>query len=280
MLDIQIFDVDQGFCATVITGDRHSVLIDSGYSSRSGFNPAQYLLQEHCHSLDCLIVPTYSEEHLSGLADLLRQSLGNGLPINLLVVNPSITQEQFQGLEAVKQRFGNALTTTTDWHSEYGKNSQTLKIHEVNFSFFWNNYPDFQDAKNLSLVTFISYQDINLILPSDLEADGWRALLKSETFRDRLRRVNIFVAAAHGREEGYCAEVFEYCRPELIIVSNESNQRLSPKMFNQYQKHAKGCPNGVCDRKFLSTQDNGIITISKRLDRLRQVKTQQKVSSH
>lgn len=276
MLDIEIFDVDHGFCAAVSTGDRHTVLIDSGYSSRNGFNPAQQLLKEHCHALECLVLPAYTEEHLSGLADLLKQALGNGLPVNSLVANPSISPEQFHGLEVVKQRFGNALTTTATWHPECNKVSQTMKIHDISFSFFWNNYPVFQDAHNLSLVTFISYRDIHIIFPGDLETEGWRALLQCSEFRDRLRRINIFVASNHGQEAGYCPEVFDSCKPELIIISNECNQRISPDMLTQYQQHAKGSPEGVCDKKLLTTHDDGTITISKFLDRLRQVQTRRK----
>lgn len=274
MLDIKIFEVDYGSCTAISTRDHHAILMDFGYSARSGFSPSQYLSQQRCTSLDCLIVPAYGEEHLAGLSDLLRQTLADGLAIHFLVANPSLNGEHFHELDAANQRFINMLTQ--DQHSPCQKFSQTMKIHGVDFSFFWNNYPDFEDAHNLSLVTFLSYEDINIIFPSDLEAEGWRALLKHSEFRDRLRQANMFVASNHGREESYCPEVFDYCRPEMIIVSNELNQRISPNMWNQYQKHAKGCPSGVCDRKILTTHDDGSITISKYLDRLRQVKSQTK----
>jgi beta-lactamase superfamily II metal-dependent hydrolase len=276
MLDIKIFNVDRGFCAAVNLGEHHTILIDSGYNSLNGFKASKYLLQQHCKTLDCLILPTYTEDHLVGLSDLVKDALGH-IPINLLVANPSINPENYSSLDAAIRRFGNALTLTTDWHPECGKISQTMNIQDVNITFFWNNYPDFKDAHNLSLVTFISYRDINIIFPSDLEVEGWQALLKCDDFRDRLRRVNMFVAADHGQEEGYCPEVFDCCRPELIIVSNESNQRISPQMLNQYQKHSKGSPYGICDQKLLTTYDNGTITISKFLDRLRQVTPQYSV---
>jgi len=278
MLDIKIFDVDYGFCAALTTGDHHTVLMDFGYSTRSGFNPSQHLLQQHCTSLECLIVPAYGEEHLAGLSDLLRQTLVDGLAVHFLVANPSLESGQFHELNTANQRFSNVLTTDQNFQGK--KVSQTMKIHGINFSFFWNSYPDFQDAHNLSLVTFVSYQDINIVFPSDIEVGGWRALLKDDDFCDRLRHVNMFVAANHGREESYCPEVFDYCRPELIIISNELNQRISPKMLNQYQKHAKGSPHGVCDQKLLTTHDDGTITISKCLDRLRQVTSQPKVYQH
>ncbi|RMG10228.1 MAG: hypothetical protein D6728_11115 [Cyanobacteria bacterium J055] len=273
MLEIEIFNVEQGFCAAINLGEHHSILIDSGENSSTGFKASNYLLQHHCRSLDCLVLATYTEDHLLGISDLVRESFGH-IPINFLVANPSIEPDQFPGLDKALRRFGNALTMATDWHPECGKISQTLTVQDITLTFFWNNYPDFKDAHNLSLVTFLSYRDINIIFPSDQQVEGWRSLLKCDDFCDRLRRVNMFVAADHGREEGYCPEVFDFCRPELIIVSNESNQRISPQILNQYQKHSKGSHYGICDQKVLTTYDNGTITISKVLDRLRQVTTQ------
>lgn len=276
MLNIKIFDVDRGFCTLISAGSRPSVLIDTGYNSQGKFNPARHLLQQHCESLDCLIASAYTQEHLSNLSDFLEQSLENGLSIHSWVANPSINSEVFQGLEALEQRLGNALESPHHSALEGRKISQTIKIHEIKFSFFWNHYPSIQDAQNLSLVTFISYRDLDVILPSDLRTEGWQVLLKNEEFRDRLRHVNIFVASDSGRETGYCPDLFDYCSPELILISNGSERQLSPKMLEQYQIHAKGSPEGVCDRKLLTTHDSGTITISKYLDRLRQVKTERK----
>ncbi len=280
MLDIKIFNVDRGFCAAIDRHDRHAILIDSGYNSRTGFRPSQYIFQQHFRTLDCLIVPAYTEDHLAGIPDLLSRCLEYGLPVNFFVSNPSINPEQFPGLKSANRRIRNALTVTTDLHPECEKISQTTIIDEVSLSFFWNNQRDFRELHNLSLVTFLSYRDINMIFPSDLETEGWRALLKCKDFRDRLRRVNIFVASNHGREDGYCPEVFDYCRPELIIISNESNQRISPLMLDRYKSHAKGSPFGVCEKKLLTTYDDGTITISKYLDRLRQVTTQSQAYHH
>lgn len=278
MLDIKIFDVNQGFCAALNTGDHHTILIDFGYHTRTGFNPSQYLLQQRCTAVDCIIVPAYGEEHLAGLADFLRQTLIDGLAVHFLVTNPSLIADQFQELTLANQRFSNVLKI--DKNLRCPTISQSMKIHGIDFSFFWNNYSDFQDAHNLSLVTFVSYDDIKIVFPSDLEVEGWRALLKDESFCHHLRHVNMFVAANHGREESYCPEVFDYCKPEIIIIPNELSQPASPQMLQQYQNHAKGCSDRICDQKLLTTYDDGTITISKCLDRLRQVQTQRSVHLH
>ncbi len=271
-MEIKIFDVDRGFCAVVITDDRRTILLDSGYS-RTGFRPSQYIVQKHCNSLECLIVPAYKEEHLAGFADLLSQSLEHCLPIHFYLANPSVDAEHFPGLQRLNQRFKNALAFISDSLSGVGS-TQVMKVDDIDISFFWNNYSDFQDADNLSLVTFLSYRDINIIFPSNLKTAGWLSLLKSPQFCDRLRQVNIFVASNHGKEDGYCPSVFDYCKPEIIIVSNEMEHPISSRMMHQYASHAQGSPLGVSYKKLLTTYDEGTITITKYLDRLRQVQTQ------
>ncbi|MEA5532709.1 hypothetical protein [Crocosphaera sp. XPORK-15E] len=270
MIDIQIFEVEQGFCAAIDRSDRHAILIDCG--SGSQFQPSQYIWQKHCHSLDYLVLPAYTKDHLAGFPALVNQSWQHDIPIHFLVANPTVNTEQFSAFKRFPQSLDHSLINLTD-------SSQTIEIDELKLSFFWNKYPDFEAPHNLSLVTFIQYRDINMILPSDLETDGWYNLLQSANFRQRLERVNMFVAANHGEETGYCQEVFNYCNPEVIIVSNKKHQPLSPKMMRQYNSHAKGAPLGVSEKKVFTTYQDGTIMVSKYLDRLRQIKTQRKSRS-
>lgn len=280
MIDIKIFDVEHGFCAIINTHDRHMTLIDCGYNSRLGFRPSQYIFQEHCLSLDCLVLPAYSSDHLENFSNLFNELLSHGLSIHSLVANPSVNPEQFPGLELPARRLGNQINLLEQRGIEGGKISQNMEIDEVNFSFFWNNYPDFQDAHNLSLITFISYRDLRIIFPSDMETKGWRGLLKYAEFRDLLKKVNIFVASDHGREEGYCPEVFDYCQPEVVIISNAHGQPASPSMMSLYESHTRKVSFGISDKKVLTTLEQGTITISKYLDRLLQVSTESLVKHH
>jgi beta-lactamase superfamily II metal-dependent hydrolase len=265
MIDIKIFEVERGFCAAINTSDSRTILIDCG--SGSQFKPSQYIWQRHCHSLDYLVLPAYTKDHLAGFPELVSQSWQHDIPIHFLVANPTVNLKKFSDLKSFLSQLNKSLITLTD-------TSQTIEIDELKLTFFWNKYPDLQAPHNLSLVTFIKYRDINTILPSDLETDGWQNLLQSADFRQRLERVNVFVAANHGQETGYCQEVFRYCHPEIIIVSNKENRPISSHMMRQYHSHAKGAPSGVSEKKVFTTYDDGTIVVSKYLDRLRQVTTQ------
>jgi hypothetical protein len=55
---------------------------------------------------------------------------------------------------------------------------------------------------------------------SDIEREGWLEMLKLPSFQQCLREVNVFVASHHGRENGYCEEVFQYCTPDIVVISD------------------------------------------------------------
>lgn len=77
-------------------------------------------------------------------------------------------------------------------------------------------------------------------------------MLKNADFRQRLAEVNVFVASHHGRENGYCEEVFQYCKPEgdetakaASMVRTHAAQDLSnrlealcPEQTGARQQHA------------------------------------------
>lgn len=265
MIDIKIFNVERGFCTGIELGDRQTILIDCGCGSQ--FTPSQYIWQRHCNYLDYLVLPAYTKDHLAGFPELVSQSWQHDIPIHFLVFNPTVNLEEFSELKLFPSPLSNSLRTRTN-------NSQTMEVDELKLTFFWNKYPEIQSHHDLSLVTFLHYRDISMILPSDLDTKGWLNLLEDANFRQNLESVNIFVASNHGQENGYCEEVFNSCHPEVIIVSNKENQPLSSEMMHQYSSHAKGSISGVSEKKVLTTYDEGMIMVSKYLDRLRHITTQ------
>ena len=124
---------------------------------------------------------------------------------------------------------------------------------------FYNNYPSFTDTNNLSLLIFLDIGNVSFVLPGDLEEQGWRQLLQNSDVCELLGRVNIFVASHHGRESGYCKEVFDYCSPRYVIMSDGPVQYGTQKMANVYGQHASGGLFKGQRRKVLSTRNDGNI---------------------
>lgn len=78
----------------------------------------------------------------------------------------------------------------------------------------------------------------------DIEKDGWLKLLAIESFRNNLKKVKIFIASHHGREGGYCEDVFKHCSPNSIIISDkEVTHETQKKTINSCLDDCmKKCP--------------------------------------
>lgn len=63
-------------------------------------------------------------------------------------------------------------------------------------------------------------------------------LLQNPNFCAWLKVTDVFVASHHGRVAGYCGEVFELCKPRLIIVSDGPETDTSA--VSRYSQKASG----------------------------------------
>jgi beta-lactamase superfamily II metal-dependent hydrolase len=257
-MEIRIFDVEHGFCAYIIADNGNAMLIDCGHNTYTGFRQSNYLRANGCTGIEQLIISNYDEDHLSDLPNLRRL-----LPIQLLYRNASISADELQRLKRQSGPIQPGMQALLDMIRTYTINLADLPnppvFPNIEQTTFCDDYPSFEETNNLSLVTFLHYGDLHVIFPGDLEKAGWLSLLNQEPFRENLRQVNIFIASHHGRESGYCEEVFEFCEPELIIISDESLRYETQE--TRYRNHASGIPWGDGNRYVLSTRNDGMITI-------------------
>lgn len=256
-MQIKIFDVTHGFCAYVVGDDGQALLIDCGYNTENGFRPSSYLrLNQRRGSVQGLVVSNYDEDHLRDLPNML-----GAVRIEALHRNKSLNAND---LRRIKLRHGPFVGPGTqallEMMSVYTYNVCYPHLAGAQIATFHNNYPTFDDTNNLSLVTFLHYRDIHIVFPGDLEKAGWRTLLANPVFREHLRRVNIFVASHHGRESGYLADVFEYCRPALAIVSDGPIRYETQN--TDYGRHMSGIPwKDGGNRRVLTTRKDGMVSI-------------------
>lgn len=275
-MEIRIFDVEHGFCAYAIGDNHNTMLIDCGHNEETGFRPSKYLPKNHCTGIENFIVSNYDEDHLSDLPNMCKLKQPNGSNfIQTLYRNKSISGEELHKLKLEGGPIAPGMESLLEMIRTYTfdvTNPPLLQDTEV--SYFKNKYPDFEDTNNLSLVTFLHYNNINLIFPGDMEKKGWLALLEQPGFKEELAKTNMFIASHHGRISGYCEEVFDYCKPEIIIISDESKQYDTQDV--DYKKHASGVKwgNGNDYRYVLTTRNDGMITISQRPGENPQIRTQ------
>lgn len=257
-MHISIFDVGHGFCAYLVADNSNVMLFDGGHNSETGWRPSSWLMDNRCTGIEYLVITNYDQDHVSDLHNIYGNSR---LPISVLYRNNSVDS---QTLRSMKQAVGPiypGMEALLRMMSAYtGAVTAPPELPNIEFATFFNRYPDFQDTNNLSLVSFIHYGGLHLIVPGDLEEQGWLKLLRDASFRKHLSLVNYFVASHHGRASGYCEEVFDLCRPELVIISDEYLHYDTQD--TNYRKHARGVRGDGGMRYVLTTRKDGRILIS------------------
>lgn len=224
---LRIWDVEHGACAMVqhvtptLGGDvgGRLAMIDSG--DTQDWTPADYITRTlGRYQLDYLFITNADQDHMSGL-----QSLWDaGINVVVMHHNPTFGPQAF---EAVKRQSGPLTRDAQRYLQNLGtftapiQNPFNTSMGGITATMFWNSYPHFMDTNNLSLVVFIRYGGVTFLFPGDLERDGWLALLARPDFKALLGGVSVLMASHHGRENGYCEELFNFCRPHAVVISDK-----------------------------------------------------------
>jgi beta-lactamase superfamily II metal-dependent hydrolase len=262
-MSLLIFDVDHGFAALARAENGVPYLFDCGHSAVTGFRPSSYLASQGYTSLGRLVVSHPDEDHLSDLPWLISRRFTP----SLLHYNRTTSPSQIEQIKRESGPIQPGVSAFLALAREYTVPEQAVtwapSSPGIRLTVFHNEFPQFRDTNNLSLVSFVETDGHCVVLPGDLEVAGWRALLLQPMFRALLARVTVFVASHHGRESGYCQEVFTHCRPRVVIVSDGPIQYDSQRV--PYADHAQGVlwEDGRT-RRVLTTRNDGHIHLTNR----------------
>ncbi|MEM8610642.1 MAG: hypothetical protein AAGF93_01395 [Cyanobacteria bacterium P01_H01_bin.105] len=253
----EVLNVGHGLCAYLEAENKNLMVFDCGYNGATGFKPSDYFRRRGHSSIQRFIVTNYDQDHIDDLPDLKAN-----FNIEILHRNSSISSSQLRVLKRQGGPISDAMECLLDMIDRYngGEPSPPPPFPGVTLSHFWNSYKDdFDDTNNISLVTFLNCNETVFVIPGDLEKAGWEKLLKNASFRSELAKVNYFIASHHGRENGYCEEVFNYCTPKLVIMSDGPKRYATQEMVSTYTKHASGVKINGKMRYVWTTRSDGVI---------------------
>jgi hypothetical protein len=267
-LILRIWDVEHGACAMLhhlqngIAG--RLAMIDSG--DTNDWKPSAYIRYVlNRPTLDYLFITNADQDHMSDLQGLWDR----GLNVPVWHRNPTISSEIFR---QIKERTGPLTADATRYMQNLTGMSYAVVqpfdqyMGGIKSRLFWNSYPQFTTTNDLSLVVFIKFAGFKILFPGDLEEAGCMALLRNPDFCAELANTDILVASHHGRTNGYCKKMFDYCHPQAVVMSDKSiihdTQLMSQIYHNQVIKYH---PNGVLvattgkRRHVLTTRRDGYI---------------------
>jgi competence protein ComEC len=135
----------------------------------------------------------------------------------------------------------------------------------VAFQVFAPRFCDEGNLNNHSLVVVASYAGLKVVLPGDNEACSWKELLRDSSFVAAVKGADVLLAPHHGRDAGYCAELFEAMgKPRLIVISDgrfgdtSATSRYSQQSVGWTVFDSSGAQDS---RKCVTTRCDGHITI-------------------
>lgn len=235
-MKIRIHDVDHGACALITGPQGHRLMIDCGRSLTRPWLPSVAYEGQH---VDTLILQNLDEDHVEDLPALLETCSIGGLVSNTTISASALAAMKLRGMRPGVQKVHDIL-------SAFGSGPMGGWSHSLG-GVHWNAHQnryfwDFTDTNNLSLAVFVSFGGFTILFGGDMETAGWRKLLRRSDFRTRLADVKVFVASHHGRENGRCAELFELCKPKLILFSDGPKQYATQETVPWYSSRASGIP--------------------------------------
>lgn len=268
-LSLYIFNVRAGQCIFVCpyndlnycTLDRtlDCTLIDCGCDNRV-LNFVKSRLPKNI--LGNLTLTNYDEDHFSGITAISQQNI----EIKTICFAHNLECEEIRQLKTEETPNLKKILDLKKKTYDHNDHNMLNWLRPYKEYLYCLDKSDLEECttNNLSQMVFLEYGNFMMCVPGDLEQEGWEKILKKEGVIEKLKSTNVLIASHHGRENGYYPEVFNYCKPECIIISDGGIEYDTQKnMPSKYAQHVKDGIN-FCKttRQVLTTRKDGDLLIN------------------
>lgn len=260
-MKIEIFDVELGQCAMIHCPNGEKVMVDAGHNASRPWFPS---LHFYGAKIEKLVVTNFDEDHVSNYVEMHQHC-----SVRTVLLNQSVSATELFIMKRATGGMGKGISAI---HSLMQASANlpnrgiipNVGLGGVEMAHYYLPFgAPYTDTNNLSVLTFARYGSFCICFSGDLEVGGWQELLKRPEVCRELQAVTVFVASHHGRESGCCPEVFNYCSPQAIIISDESKRHDTQDTSSWYASQASGCVTAdQRPRKVITTRNDGHITIN------------------
>lgn len=255
---VHVFDVSHGECVVVETPNDKLIMLGAADNPLTGWSPSK-MLEYAGRRPDLLVLTNFDKDHLADLPNFTPTTQPRFIHRNYDL--------NMDGIVSAKERLNGEVSPgvaqAAAWTSNVFTGPRVNNDYGIQVQHFSNHPDDFgyEDTNNLSVVTFLGYSGVGVLNCSDIERTGLLKLLENPEFRVALANTHVLIAPHHGRENGYCAEIFNYATPDIVVVSDKPIVHAT-QAHSLYEPHVRGMqfPNGL--RKVLTTRNDGKITIT------------------
>ncbi|MCD6381546.1 MAG: MBL fold metallo-hydrolase [Candidatus Aenigmarchaeota archaeon] len=271
-----IWSVEHGSAAFVICPNGKTIMLDAGKSKE--FFPAYYLRNQYNTSqITQLIISHPHRDHIEDLPDVIKYCKPKILRRNESIPKQLIYPSDEYYDDEVFQAYKELDETYTSPVSDEDTDTPISNWGNVEIKSFYNR-PDWLTSpslNNLSLLTVIRYQDVEIVFPGDLEPIGWETLLNNTDLAESVGKssIRILVAPHHGRKTGIRSSTgsvytrfLEIMKPHLTIISDKwGNETTDPEAYRYYclgmKVYNQNTENWE-DKKIITTKTNDFVLIA------------------
>lgn len=267
-LEIVIWDVQHGNATYIKTPDGKHFVQDLGTGSygenRSEFSPLLYLKNRYkVERLNGVIVTHPHRDHLDDIFNF------DALSPHVFSRPKHLTAEEVNA--GNRERDVEVVEKYLEIDAKY-----TYPVPEdenpflpdnnggVRFQKFLPTSCATSNLNNHSIVTIIEYVGVKFILPGDNEPASWRELLEQTDFGSVISDAELLLAPHHGRDSGFCSDIFDDFNPLLTIISDgrfcdTSATARYGRITQGWNVRRRG--GDIVERKCVTTRNDGVIVV-------------------
>jgi len=263
MLVITVWDVNHGNATYIRTPNNRHLVVDLG--DTADFSPLRTLLARGVRQLDGAIVTHPHRDHLDDIFNFqLLSPRALWRPNHLSEAdirrgNRATDMAIIQKYLEINREFNGPVGAADDLALPANFGGATFQV-------FVPHFCETANLNNHSLVVVVSYAGLKMVIPGDNEAPSWAELLEDPAFVRAVKGADILLASHHGRQAGYCAELFDAMgKPRLVVISDGRSGDTSATSL--YSSQASGWTvfdaAGASETRYcLTTRRDGHITIN------------------
>jgi beta-lactamase superfamily II metal-dependent hydrolase len=233
-LDCIIFNVEHGFSTFIKSPNDYCLLIDFG--RRELFSPVKWIRKHYNAGNNNIkyykkrrfaeaIVTHLHLDHFDDVGSLVNEDKPKILTRDketLKLLDKKIKDEKdssrkdkFEKFKKFSEDYTDDVKSPVDWGFDFfdTKNISYKDANDCSSS-------DYKLINNRSYLIGISFAGKKILIPGDIEKEGWEKAFSYSKIKKILKDVNFFVASHHGHKSGITSEVLKYTgKPDLYLIS-------------------------------------------------------------
>ena len=214
MRDFRIFfyKVGDGHCSFIKFPNEANVLVDVKISDDDDLdNILERFKKANINKLDKLIITHPHQDHITGLTQLVNNFEIDRFIYSPVEFEPYPIYEDWETYEDMKSGdyCNEAIEVMEGWNSKIGDaRIDYLAPNKV----FLENCPD--DVNNNGLVLRIKCRGHKIIIPGDIEEEGWEFIND-----DDIKNISLLFAPHHGNKSGFNSKKMKEMNPAFVVIS-------------------------------------------------------------